>query len=109
MSALAPDSGSRCAIRKYAAHRDRTRAPAAPGRPASAQSERTMHVSVPSEVLPVLPASTSAAEGTLQERMARDGATARWNADQAVTRIYREHYRSLVRLASLLVADTGTA
>lgn len=41
--------------------------------------------------------------------MAREGATARWDADQAVTTIYREHYRSLVRLASLLVADTGTA
>jgi RNA polymerase sigma-70 factor (sigma-E family) len=65
-----------------------------------------MHVSVPSDALPVPP---SAVEGTLQERMARDGATARWDADQAVTTIYREHYRSLVRLASMLVADTGTA
>jgi RNA polymerase sigma-70 factor (sigma-E family) len=65
-----------------------------------------MHVSVPSDALLVPP---SAVEGTLQERMARDGATARWDADQAVTTIYREHYRSLVRLASMLVADTGTA
>jgi RNA polymerase sigma-70 factor (sigma-E family) len=28
-----------------------------------------------------------------------------WDADQAVTQLYRNHYRSLVRLAALLVSD----
>jgi RNA polymerase sigma-70 factor (sigma-E family) len=32
-----------------------------------------------------------------------------WNADRAVTAIYSEHYRSLVRLAAFLVRDTATA
>jgi RNA polymerase sigma-70 factor (sigma-E family) len=32
-----------------------------------------------------------------------------WDADRAVTAIYSEHYRSLVRLAAFLVRDTGTA
>jgi RNA polymerase sigma-70 factor (sigma-E family) len=35
--------------------------------------------------------------------------TAEWNADLAVTAIYSEHYRSLVRLATFLVRDVGTA
>src|SRR6266702_2000243 len=65
-----------------------------------------MQVSVPSDALP-LPGVP--VEGTLQDRMTREGVTARWDADRAVTTIYREHYRSLVRLAALLVADTGTA
>jgi RNA polymerase sigma-70 factor (sigma-E family) len=34
---------------------------------------------------------------------------ARWAADGALTSIYTEHYRALVRLAALLVRDTGTA
>jgi RNA polymerase sigma-70 factor (sigma-E family) len=34
---------------------------------------------------------------------------AEWDADQAVTAIYGTHYRSLVRLAALLVRDVGTA
>lgn len=63
-------------------------------------------MSVSSDALPVPPATL---EATLQERVAGDGAAARWDADRAVTTIYREHYRSLVRLASMLVADTGTA
>jgi RNA polymerase sigma-70 factor (sigma-E family) len=33
----------------------------------------------------------------------------KWNADLAVTAIYSEHYRSLVRLAAFLVRDVGTA
>jgi RNA polymerase sigma-70 factor (sigma-E family) len=42
------------------------------------------------------------------------GGTARamavaWDADQAVTALYSANYRSLVRLASLLVRDAGTA
>jgi len=32
-----------------------------------------------------------------------------WDADRAVTAIYSEHYRSLVRLAAFLVRDTATA
>jgi RNA polymerase sigma-70 factor (sigma-E family) len=32
-----------------------------------------------------------------------------WDADRAVTAIYTEHYRSLVRLAAFLVRDTSTA
>ena len=50
-----------------------------------------------------------AATGPLPPRLVRDLAPARWDADRAVTVIYREHYRSLVRLALLLVADSATA
>jgi RNA polymerase sigma-70 factor (sigma-E family) len=32
-----------------------------------------------------------------------------WDADQAVTQLYSNHYRSLVRLAGLLVRDVQTA
>jgi RNA polymerase sigma-70 factor (sigma-E family) len=32
-----------------------------------------------------------------------------WDADRAVTAIYTDHYRSLVRLAAFLVRDTSTA
>ena len=32
-----------------------------------------------------------------------------WSADRAVTELYSLHYRALVRLAALLVRDTGTA
>jgi RNA polymerase sigma-70 factor (sigma-E family) len=32
-----------------------------------------------------------------------------WDAEQAVTTMYSAHYRSLVRLAALLVRDTATA
>ncbi|HXW44143.1 MAG TPA: SigE family RNA polymerase sigma factor [Streptosporangiaceae bacterium] len=32
-----------------------------------------------------------------------------WDADRAVTELYELHYRSLVRLAALLVRDIGTA
>jgi RNA polymerase sigma-70 factor (sigma-E family) len=35
--------------------------------------------------------------------------TAAWTPDEAVTRLFAAHYRSLVRLASLLLADTATA
>jgi RNA polymerase sigma factor (sigma-70 family) len=34
---------------------------------------------------------------------------ARWDPDRAVTVMYGEHYRSLVRIAALLVADVATA
>lgn len=36
-------------------------------------------------------------------------AAAVWDADQAVTALYSANYRSLVRLATLLVRDVGTA
>ena len=36
-------------------------------------------------------------------------AGAKWDAAQAVTALYRTHYRSLVRLAALLVRDVATA
>src|ERR1700719_318267 len=32
-----------------------------------------------------------------------------WSADRAVTELYSQHYRPLVRLAALLVRDTPTA
>ena len=32
-------------------------------------------------------------------------AGARWDADEAVTALYAEHYRSLVRLSALLLRD----
>lgn len=35
--------------------------------------------------------------------------TLEWSADQAVTTLYSAHYRSLVRLAALLVRDNATA
>jgi RNA polymerase sigma-70 factor (sigma-E family) len=37
------------------------------------------------------------------------GAVVGWDADRAVTAIYSEHYRSLVRLAAFLVRDNATA
>jgi RNA polymerase sigma-70 factor (sigma-E family) len=39
----------------------------------------------------------------------RSGAVAEWDADRAVTAIYSEHYRALVRLAAFLVRDNATA
>jgi RNA polymerase sigma-70 factor (sigma-E family) len=39
----------------------------------------------------------------------RSGAVVEWDADRAVTAIYSEHYRSLVRLAAFLVRDNATA
>jgi len=35
--------------------------------------------------------------------------TGAWGADEAVTNLYAAHYRSLVRLAALLLRDTGAA
>ncbi len=39
----------------------------------------------------------------------RGAACTEWNADRAVTELYSEHYRALVRLAAMLVRDTQTA
>ncbi len=44
----------------------------------------------------------------LQEHSEAAAAT-EWNADRAVTELYSEHYRALVRLAAMLVRDTQTA
>ena len=40
---------------------------------------------------------------------ARESVATGWDADRAVTAIYSEHYRALVRLAALLVRDIATA
>jgi RNA polymerase sigma-70 factor (sigma-E family) len=47
--------------------------------------------------------------GTLMANTALGSVAAEGNADQALTAIYREHYRTLVRLAALLVRDTAAA
>ena len=39
----------------------------------------------------------------------QDPADPEWSADRAVTELYSEHYRALVRLAAMLVRDTQTA
>jgi RNA polymerase sigma-70 factor (sigma-E family) len=41
--------------------------------------------------------------------MGTSSAKLEWDADQAVTQLYSNHYRSLVRLAGLLVRDVQTA
>jgi RNA polymerase sigma-70 factor (sigma-E family) len=46
---------------------------------------------------------------TLVAPAALDSVATEWDADRAVTAIYSEHYRSLVRLAALLVRDVATA
>jgi RNA polymerase sigma-70 factor (sigma-E family) len=46
---------------------------------------------------------------TLVANAAVGPVAAEWDADRAVTAIYSEHYRSLVRLAAFLVRDVGTA
>ena len=43
--------------------------------------------------------------GTAEAQLAGDT----WDADQAVTQLYAAQYRSLVRLAALLLRDTGAA
>ena len=50
--------------------------------------------------------TTRGPAGTLSEIA---GAWADWDADRAVTALYRTHYRSLVRLAALLLRDVSTA
>jgi RNA polymerase sigma-70 factor (sigma-E family) len=41
--------------------------------------------------------------------MTASAQTGRWSADEAVTRLFAAHYRPLVRLATLLLADSGLA
>jgi len=46
---------------------------------------------------------------TLVADTALGSVSAEWDADRAVTALYTTHYRSLVRLAALLVRDVATA
>ncbi len=46
---------------------------------------------------------------TLVARGAAGAVAVAWDADQAVTALYSANYRSLVRLAAMLVRDAGTA
>jgi RNA polymerase sigma-70 factor (sigma-E family) len=46
---------------------------------------------------------------TLVANAALGAVSADWDADRAVTVLYAAHYRSLVRLAALLLRDTATA
>ena len=46
---------------------------------------------------------------TLVADIALGSVPAEWDADRAVTALYTAHYRSLVRLAALLVRDVATA
>src|ERR1700735_3028461 len=46
---------------------------------------------------------------TLVADTALGSVPADWDADRAVTALYSEHYKSLVRLAALLVRDVATA
>jgi RNA polymerase sigma-70 factor (sigma-E family) len=55
------------------------------------------------------PARPTIVTETLVAAPALDSVAAEWDADRAVTSIYSEHYRSLVRLAALLVRDVATA
>jgi RNA polymerase sigma-70 factor (sigma-E family) len=47
--------------------------------------------------------------GASAERAVPGSVAADWDADGAVTALYAAHYRSLVRLAALLVRDVATA
>lgn len=56
-----------------------------------------------------VPARPTIVTETLVAGAALDSVAAEWDADRAVTLIYSEQYRSLVRLAALLVRDVATA
>jgi len=47
--------------------------------------------------------------GALVADTALSSVSAEWDADQALTALYREHYGSLVRMAVFLVGDNATA
>jgi RNA polymerase sigma-70 factor (sigma-E family) len=59
-------------------------------------------------VRPIHVTETLVADAALGAAPAGSVAT-EWDADQAVTAMYSTHYRSLVRLAALLVRDVATA
>ena len=55
-------------------------------------------------------AELAATDAVLPDAFPLSGtARAEWSADRAVVELYSQHYRSLVRLAALLVRDTPTA
>jgi RNA polymerase sigma-70 factor (sigma-E family) len=56
-----------------------------------------------------VPARPISVTETLVASAALEPVAVEWDADRAVTAIYSEHYRSLVRLAALLVRDVATA
>ena len=56
-----------------------------------------------------VPARPTIVTETLVAGAALDSVAAEWDADRAVTLIYSEQYRSLVRLAALLLRDVATA
>lgn len=56
-----------------------------------------------------VPARPISVTDTLVAGAALEPVAREWDADRAVTAIYSEHYRSLVRLAALLVRDVATA
>jgi RNA polymerase sigma-70 factor (sigma-E family) len=60
---------------------------------------------------PASPTQTPAAGDVIMPDAVAPSATADtgWSADRAVLELYAEHYRSLVRLAAVLVRDTPTA
>ncbi len=60
----------------------------------------------PTNVTETLVATSAIVPGAL---LASGSARLGWSADRAVTELYSLHYRALVRLAALLVRDTGTA
>jgi RNA polymerase sigma-70 factor (sigma-E family) len=57
----------------------------------------------------VVPARPIHVTEVLVASAALDSVPAEWDAEQAVTAMYSTHYRSLVRLAALLVRDVATA
>ena len=106
--------------------RDSLRRPRVPGHPSlkPQATKATRITGRPDSGPPVMPASSPQArpgqarrgdgrKGTTRESGGnRSKITGVWmgqDADGAVTALYRMHYRSLVRLAALLVQDTGVA
>jgi RNA polymerase sigma-70 factor (sigma-E family) len=59
--------------------------------------------------LDAVPARRIHVTETLVAAAALDSVPAEWDAEQAVTAMYSTHYRSLVRVAALLVRDVATA
>ena len=66
---------------------------------------------IPVPARPAAPTQTPAAGDVITHEAFAPSATADmgWSADRAVLELYAEHYRSLVRLAAVLVRDTPTA
>lgn len=58
---------------------------------------------------PKVPSRAPSARPAERSSVEPDAAEQRWGADQAVTELYAAHYRSLVRLAALLLRDVPTS